>query len=411
MEFKNVRDVVRWRLCVGCGACVYACPERNISLVDCEYDGIRPLIRDATCKSCGECLKVCPGYGIAHGYGGARMPDSSDPEVGWGPVLEVWEGYAVDPDLRHSGSSGGAVSALALYCLEELGMDAVVHTGADRNTPWKNATTISHSRSDLLAATGSRYSPASPCDGLAHIEVSDKQSVFLGKPCDVEGLRKAESLRPELAKRVGAVIGIFCAGTPSTLATLELLKTLQVEPNRVRGIRYRGKGWPGMFAVTQNGDESPSRKMPYRDAWGFLQKYRPFRCYLCPDGTSEFADISSGDAWHRLRTQDEFGYSLIIARTEKGREIISGAIGKSYVSLQQVEPDILERAQGNLLAKRREIWGRLFAMRILGVPVPTFDGFHLLKNWLESPIAEQARSILGTMRRVLQRGYRKPLEC
>jgi len=69
MEFKNVRDVVRWRLCVGCGACVYACPARNISLVDCEYDGIRPLIGNATCKSCGECLKVCPGHGIAHDYG------------------------------------------------------------------------------------------------------------------------------------------------------------------------------------------------------------------------------------------------------------------------------------------------------------------------------------------------------
>ena len=410
MEFKNVGDVARWRLCVGCGACVYACQENNVRLVDVESDGIRPYVELENCKSCGECVKVCPGYGIAHGYGGAKVPDSSDPEVGWGPILEVWEGYATNPDLHHSGSSGGAVNALALYCLEELEMSNVVHTGVDRNRPWKNATTVSHSRSDLLAATGSRYSPASPCDGLAHIEASDRSCVFIGKPCDVEGLRKAEFLRPELAKRVGAVIGIFCAGTPSTVATLELLKTMHVEEDRVRGIRYRGKGWPGMFAVTQKGDESPSRKMPYMDAWGFLQKYRPFRCYLCPDGTSEFADISCGDAWHRLRTQDEFGYSLIIARTEKGREIIRGAVERSYVSLQRVEPDILERAQKNLLAKRRAIWGRLLAMKILGVPVPVFGDFHLLKNWLQLPISEQARSILGTTRRVLQRGYRKPLK-
>jgi hypothetical protein len=49
-------------------------------------------------------------------------------------------------------------------------------------------------------------------------------------------------------------------------------------------------------------------------------------------------------------------------------------------------------------------------MKILGVPVPVLDDFHLLKNWLQLPISEQARSILGTTRRVLQRGYRKPLK-
>ena len=41
-RFRNIDDVVRWRLCVGCGACAFACEKKNISLEDVPGDGIRP---------------------------------------------------------------------------------------------------------------------------------------------------------------------------------------------------------------------------------------------------------------------------------------------------------------------------------------------------------------------------------
>lgn len=28
-KFTDVSDVVRWRLCLGCGACEYVCPEKK----------------------------------------------------------------------------------------------------------------------------------------------------------------------------------------------------------------------------------------------------------------------------------------------------------------------------------------------------------------------------------------------
>ena len=338
------------------------------------------------------------------------MPDSSNLEVGWGPVLEVWEGYAVDPDLHHSGSSGGAVSALALYCLEELGMDAVVHTGADRNTPWKNATTISQSRSDLLKRTGSRYSPSCPCDSLDQIEKAEGPCALIGKPCDIAGLRKAQFLRPDLNKNLGIAIGIFCAGTPSTKGTLDLFKKINVDPIEIEEIRYRGKGWPGKFTVQFKGEKTPSHQMSYMDAWGFLQKSRPFRCYLCPDGTGEFADISCGDPWYRKPEEGEPGYSLVLVRTERGREVLRGAMKEGYVVLERKDSKILEKSQGNLLAKRGAIWGRLITMKAFGIPTPRLKGFYLFRNWCQLSTKEKARSVLGTARRIIERKYYKPLK-
>ena len=52
--------------------------------------------------------------------GGHSDTGEGDPEVGY--ALEIWEGYAADPEIRRLGSSGGLLSALALYCLEKEGM-------------------------------------------------------------------------------------------------------------------------------------------------------------------------------------------------------------------------------------------------------------------------------------------------
>ena len=265
-------------------------------------------------------------------------------QKGWGPVLKIWEGYASDPDIRYNGSSGGLASAIALYCLENEGVHGVLHTGTDEEKPWKNKTVISCNRADILSRTGSRYSPASPCDGLSYIENASKPCVFIGKPCDVAGLRKAQNLRTELDKKVGLAIGIFCAGTPSTQGALDLIKQRNIDTNEIEDIRYRGKGWPGTFSVKLKDKKPQSYNISYAESWGFLNKYRPYRCYLCPDGTSEFADISCGDPWYRETKEDALGYSLVLVRTEKGRNILNGAIESGYVSLKPADPKILEES-------------------------------------------------------------------
>ena len=345
-------------------------------------------------------------YGITRGRSDGII---SELAIGWGPILEIWEGYASDPDLRYQGSSGGIATALSLYCIEKDGMRGVVHTGHDGEALHRNITLFSRTRSELLATTGSRYSPASPCDSLGSIEEAGGPCAFVGKPCDVEGLRKAESIRPRLNENVGVAIGIFCAGTPSTKATLDLLAKHDVDLRDVAEIRYRGRGWPGWFSVKLKGDSGWKALASYAEAWSFLQKYRPFRCYLCPDSTSEFADISCGDPWYRPTDEGDPGRSVVLVRTEKGRRIVADAMQAGYVDLKAVKPDILQLSQMELLRKRGAIWGRLLTMKIFGVPVPRVRGFSLFKNWLRLSTPGKLRSVVGTARRIIVRHYRTPL--
>ena len=103
---------------------------------------------------------------------------------------------------------GGAASALALYCMEQGGMHGVLHITAREDVPYLNKTVLSTTREEVLGATGSRYAPASPCDGLAMVEEASGPCVMIGKPCDIaaaEKARAADSPRPYSRERAPAL--------------------------------------------------------------------------------------------------------------------------------------------------------------------------------------------------------------
>lgn len=405
--FRNAVDVAQRRMCIGCGACVYACEDHKLQLLNLLDEGLRPVMTEGSCGSCTACVDVCPGVGISHAARPGHAEWINELTESWGPVLEVWEGHASDAQLRRDGSSGGLASALSLYCIEKGGMHGLVHIVGDDAAPHTNKSAFSRSRAEILGATGSRYAPASPCDHLGAIEEAGGPCVFVGKPCDVQGLRKAQAIRPRLDAQVGVAIGIFCAGTPSTQGTLDLLRRYGVDPDDVAEVRYRGRGWPGSFSVKRKGESDWTELATYAEAWGFLQRYRPYRCYLCPDGTGEFADISCGDPWYREIADDEPGKSLVVVRTPRGRDIVRAALAAGYVDLQVVDPKLLQLSQRELQHKRGAIWGRLLTMKAMGVAAPRFQGFSLFRNWLRIPARDKFRSFAGTARRVLLRGYRR----
>ena len=416
MMFKNVQDVVRWRLCIGCGACYSICPNQKIKLVDVTNDGIRPSIQknngsrgEGVCEDCRICLEACPGIYLSTKE---FIFDGSDDGVKvsrrWGRYYDIWEAYASDPEIRLKGASGGLCTVLALYCMKEGIAGQTLHIGYDPDFPWRNKTFLSKTREELLSRCGSRYAPASPCDSLRKIEEAKEPSVFIGKPCDVAGLRMVQRMRPVIKEKTALVIGFFCAGTPSTKGTLDLLRKHGIEPNEISEFKYRGEGWLGMATALLKSSGQECLRLTYGESWGFLQKYRPFRCYFCPDLTSEFADISVGDPWYREVGHDEPGRSLVIVRTKRGREIFYQAVKDGYICADRADEEILFRSQKNLLGKRKAIWGRLLAMKIFGIPVPRYEGFFLFKNWVELPLAEKALSFFGTIRRIIQRKYYKP---
>lgn len=405
----TLQDVVDWGLCTGCGACYYACEKGAVTLVNVLDVGIRPRFQE-DCASCNRCLSICPGYTMDSDLATGQVPKANEADHELGPVLEMWEGYATDPEIRYMGSSGGLLSALATFCLEKENMAFVVHTAMDEKEPWTNRTVQSRTRGEILARTASRYAPASPCEGLRAIEESDRPCVFIGKPCDVGAVNMARKQEPKLDRNLGLVLTFFCAGTPSTQGTLDLIKMIDVPLDQIRQVRYRGEGWPGSFkVVSANG--GGVKHLSYEESWGRLAHYRPLRCQLCPDGLGRVADISCGDAWEKFSGNGNPGQSIVLVRTQRGREILHKALNANYVHLTPIGVDAVLTAQPNLLQRRRELFGRFLAMKLFFIPTPKFKGFSLLHSWMRIPFIRKVQTILGTVRRVVRRGLwrRRPI--
>lgn len=413
LKVDSIGEVVRAQLCTGCGACAYIAPGRY-RMGDTLEHGRRPFLQNSPASEVSDVILVCPGIHLAH------QPDmrhiegiNQDLLDGWGPVLAVWEGYAVDPEIRFSGSSGGAITALALYCIEREGMSGALHSGARDDKPYLNETVYSTCRADLLARAGSRYSPASPCEGLMNIENAPGKSIFIGKPCDVAAAQNSRKLRKCLDEKIGVTIALFCAGTPSTKGTLDLLKAIEVEDyDLVKELRYRGNGWPGKWTakfISKEGEEK-TKQMSYEESWGFLQKYRQWRCYICPDHTGEFADIALGDPWFRKAECGDNGRSLIVARSKRGKDIVLAAAASGYLKLESNSDEMLPRSQPNLIKSRGILWARLKVLGLLAVPVPKYLGFTMFKFWLtEVRIQEKIQSIFGTVKRIYTKGLHNPI--
>ncbi|GAB3816792.1 Coenzyme F420 hydrogenase/dehydrogenase, beta subunit C-terminal domain [Tessaracoccus terricola] len=400
----RIDTVIDRRLCSGCGACAYVGEEHGVKMVDFPNVGMRPVgVRQLPLFVKDQIAEVCPGSKVTAPSWGDHVPDRN--EVLVGPAVRIWEGWASDPDSRFAGSSGGIVTALACYALEKLNMALVVHTGMDPDKPWRNRTIISTDRESVVGSASSRYTTSSPVEALRVIEDSDRPCVFIGKPCDVAAVAELRKSRPRLDRNLGLVLSFFCAGTPASEGSRKLAAELGFEDSsKITSLRYRGRGWPGNFVVTDGEDRA---SITYDESWGRLARgTRQLRCHLCPDGLGELADVTGGDAWHR-RSEGTDGISLIMARTERGREIVEAALRDGYLEATPSNHERVVDAQG-LVRRRRLLLTRLVALRTLLLPTPSFPGFRLRAAAAQLGVRDHVKEFAGTVKRAVTRGFFGP---
>jgi coenzyme F420 hydrogenase subunit beta len=223
----------------------------------------------------------------------------------------------------------------------------------------------------------------------------------------VAGAERLSQTDERLRKSIGLTISIFCAGTPSKTATRELIQALDIGKDaRIDEVRYRGRGWPGRMSVQYRptADASPkSASMTYAKGWGeILQKHTQWRCRMCADHIGEHADLSVGDPWYRPIGENEQGDSLIVVRTERGRQALRAAVEAGYLVLQR-------RSLKTLAASQPNLDGRCLTAKALGAAAPQYRGGALHRVWLRalSPTAKM-QSLIGTIKRIFKKRILRP---
>jgi coenzyme F420 hydrogenase subunit beta len=397
----RLQQVLQADLCSGCGLCAAI---MGASKARMELDA-RGYLRPALLGPVGEAedrliAAVCPGSTVEllPGEGG------SSPE--WGGMLSVHTGHAVDPELRHQASSGGALSALVQQLLDSGEARFVLQVAASPEVPWLNQVVRSGDAAAVRRASGSRYAPSAPLESVVRCLEEGEPFVVVGKPCDIAALRAYARHDERVDRLVVAMIAFMCGGVPSARGVELLVKRMGAEPSGVLSFRFRGEGWPGRAkALSRSGAE---HSMSYNDAWGgILSKHVQLRCKICPDGVGMSADIVCADAWYGdesgyPRFDEQDGRSLVIGRTTKGLALIRAAESAGRLAVQPLDPTEIDRMQPYQLRRTRLVLSRLLAMRLTGRRAPRFGLARLARFAAKAGLMANLRSFLGTVRRSVQ---------
>lgn len=376
-----IRSVIQRNACIGCGLCTRLDTSLELEL---DVDGfLRPRRTGAggsiTNGAARRFAQACPGCRVdaVHPRGSRRHPTM-------GSYFGVWEAWASDETVRHRGSSGGALTALHHWLLES-GRASTIATASIDSQPRRTVAVTITTKEAALAAAGSRYAPVGV---LSNREVSSSDAIT-AKPCEISAIRSIGASGRIRGADDPILLSFFCAGTPSQLATDELLARLGVDGDEpIDELWYRGRGWPGRFTVRTSKGES---SMSYDESWGgVLGPSTHWRCKVCPDGVGESADVVAADFWNvddrgYPRFTEGPGSSALIARTERGFEAVLAASAAGAIIVRSIRMSDLANVQPLQRNRRTSLFGRLLGSRFAGIPPPRYRGFRLWRLALAHP--------------------------
>lgn len=381
-------------LCLGCGLCASVIGHDRCKMVLSKdgfyYPCLEASVDDSVIK------KLCPGIKV-HGNNGKGL---------WGKYLDVSEGWATDSEIRYHSSSGGVVSSLAIYLIQEHIVDSVLQVGVSHDDYRRNILKVSSNREDVLNNAQSRYAPALSLYTVKQILDESKGSyAFIGKACDISGMKNFVETFPEYKDRIKLYISIVCAGMPSLIGTEEAIRLSGQEKQPI-SLKYRGDGWPGMFNVKW--DDGTEFSLTYKESWGrILGKYLNFRCKVCADGIGTIADISVGDSW---RTKDGYpdfeekdGRSLVFARTKRGLDCYKDASQKGYIESYPINNvEGLKEIQPGQYSRRKNVGWRILPVQLLTFGMLNFKGLGIYRQISLSDIRSGVNNMKGTLKRYLK---------
>ncbi|MBN2286349.1 MAG: Coenzyme F420 hydrogenase/dehydrogenase, beta subunit C-terminal domain [Tissierellales bacterium] len=394
---NKIDKIIKADLCLGCGLCEAIATKEKCKMGLAENGFYRPLFTKPVTREVIKTISnCCPGISIRN------HRDNNDI---WGKVAEIKEAWSSDPTIRKKGSSGGILTSLAVFLLENKLVDGILQVGKSESHYLYNELKISKTREEVINNASSRYAPALVFDQMKFIlDQNNDKYAFIGKPCDIAGIKNFVQEFPQYKDRVIYHFAIFCAGMPSYNGTKKIIENSGIQDEPVN-LKYRGDGWPGFFEVKFK--KNPPYKVSYNDSWGnVLGKHLGMRCKICPDGIGLLADIVAGDSWNTKDGYPDFeesdGRSFVLIRNKKGTELFQQALAHKAIISKSLEQTKIKEIQNYQYLRRLLAGYRILAVQIFTGGLLSFKRLSLFKLSLKANFFTGISNLLGTAKRLLR---------
>ena len=255
------------------------------------------------------------------------------PDKPLGDYVQIYLARSKDQDiLRRRAGSGGAVTSLLLYMLDEGLVDAVVV--AKKVKGLQGEVVVARTREEVLDAAGSKWSVIPFTLRLKDTLLSSdiRKTALVGLPCQAQYLYQVKNyplLETDFSSKIGFIVSLFCIGTFATEAFLSYIQRVKgIPPEKIYNIRFKQGG---LIIIYEGGE----LQLSVDEALSYTQ----LGCLICPDYTGVFSDLSAGTSEHHP------GYTVLITRNSVVDEAVRDAADKRYLELRKADPVVLEELE------------------------------------------------------------------
>ena len=401
---ERLYAIVEQGLCIGCGVCEALAPD-SITVRKATTGFEVPVVTGELDHATVDLVyDVCPGTRIEGLPDRLVEPDTAIDPV-WGPYRRIVRAWAGNPEVRHIGSTGGVLTALAQYLLASGRVEFVLHAQPSSTEPTFGEPRLSFTTAQVLAGAGSRYGPTATLRSVGDALDRCQPFAVIGTPCDLSALRNLAHHDSRVDQFVRYWLTPVCGGFGEPQFTNDFIRSVGIEPAEMTGLRYRGHGCPGPTRI-EAGDRVIEKH--YLDYWGDDDSSwgLPWRCKVCPDGIGEAADIAVSDTWpggspNREESETDLGVNAAIARTVVGEELLAATEAAGALTIERdVTVDDMSDYQPHQVRKKHTAALRHEAMAIAGRIRPQTARLRIDELAATVPVDIRASQIDGTRTRI-----------
>lgn len=373
----SIGQVLRENMCVGCGACQFAAPDRfSVSENRQGWMQAQPVPGSSEPAALA---RVCPFSG--EGQDETEIAAEEWPQLPVNGKIGRYAAtiacHATDEALRLRGGSGGLVTWIAQELLRRGDVDAVVHVqpaSAGEERLFRYA--ISRTEEEVQNGSKSRYYSVTLAGVLAEVMRNRERVAIIGVPCFLTAVRLLIREGHLHRDRAPYLIGLVCGHMKSRYFAEYLAWQKGVAPGTLTGFDFRHKLMDrpassyGFELRTEERAETHAMSSVRGRDWGEGLFKLP-ACEYCDDVIAECADIAIGDAWLPEFVADPRGTNVAVIRNARIGEIVaegrrSGSLHVTDISVA----DVIKSQKSGLRHRREGLSHRLARRKAQGLWLP-----------------------------------------
>jgi len=326
-----LEDVFQNDLCIGCGACVELCPYFK------NYQGKTAQLFPCDLSQ-GRCYAYCPKVEVNldelsnHFWG---RPYDGSPLGNYRKVLASRAGKKIK---ETSYQAGGTVSAIIIYAFKKGLIEVAALTDREGLNPVARLVT---SPDEVIKCSTSKFM-ASPTLSVINTGMREGYTRIgvVGTPCQltaVAQMRLNPLEKQDFVDPVALAVGLFCNWALDTRQLMSLLSE-KLDISAIQSMDIPPPPANMMVLKTDSGKV----EIPLSE----IKPLIPHTCFICPDMTSEWSDVSVG------MFEGRPGWNTLLIRSQKGAELVEKACKDGFLETEEMPQENLNHLSRAAAAKK-----------------------------------------------------------